>query len=81
MPSRPSKPCPPAGEAATTTLRSIAGLPRADTSWLVRAYRQFLIRATVSPAIARLERVLDFCFPKSVILYAEKRGAPATPVA
>jgi SAM-dependent methyltransferase len=58
-------------------LRSIAGLPRADQSWLVRAYRQFLIRATVSPALARLERVLDYCFPKSLILYAEKRGGPA----
>jgi SAM-dependent methyltransferase len=59
-------------------LRSIAGLPRADQSRLVRAYRRFLIRATVSPAIARLERVLDYCFPKSLILYAEKRpGAPA----
>jgi ubiquinone/menaquinone biosynthesis C-methylase UbiE len=62
-------------------LRSIAGLPRADTSWLVRAYRQFLIRASVSPAISRLERVLDHCFPKSVILYAEKRGTAATPAA
>ena len=61
-------------------LRSIAGLPRADSSRLVRAYRRFLIRATVSPGIARLERVLDYCFPKSVILYAEKRGAPAAPV-
>ncbi len=58
-------------------LRSIAGLPRADESRLVRAYRRFLIRATVSPAIARLERVLDYCFPKSLILYAEKRGTAA----
>lgn len=58
-------------------LRSIAGLPRADQNPLVRAYRQFLIRATVSPALARIERVLDYCFPKSLILYAEKRGAPA----
>ena len=54
-------------------LRSIAGLPRADESWLVRAYRQFLIRATVSRGLSRLERVLNYCFPKSVILYAEKR--------
>jgi ubiquinone/menaquinone biosynthesis C-methylase UbiE len=61
-------------------LRSIAGLPRADTSRLVRAYRRFLIRATVSPAIARLERVLDYCFPKSLILYAEKRPAASAPV-
>ena len=34
------------------------------SSRLVRAYRRFLIRATVSPAIARLERVLDYCFPE-----------------
>ncbi len=54
-------------------LRSIAGLPRADESWLVRAYRQFLIRATVSRGLSRLEKILNFCFPKSVILYAEKR--------
>jgi len=56
-------------------LRSVAGLPRADESALVRAYRRFLINATVSPAMARLERVLDYVCPKSVILYAEKRGA------
>jgi SAM-dependent methyltransferase len=56
-------------------LRSIAGLPRADQSRLVRAYRAFLIRATVSRGLSRLERVLNFCFPKSVVLYAEKRPA------
>jgi len=58
-------------------LRSIAGLPRADESWLVRAYRSFLIRATVSRGLSRLERVLNFCFPKSLILYAEKRARKA----
>ena len=58
-------------------LRSVAGLPRADESGLVRAYRQFLIRATVSPAMARLERALNYFCPKSVILYAEKRGSSA----
>jgi SAM-dependent methyltransferase len=60
-------------------LRSIAGLPRADESWLVRAYRQFLIRATVSRGLSRLERVLNYCFPKSLILYAEKPAAPGSP--
>jgi SAM-dependent methyltransferase len=55
-------------------LRSIAGLPKADESRLVRAYRQFLIKATVSRGLSRLERVLNYCFPKSVILYAEKRA-------
>jgi SAM-dependent methyltransferase len=54
-------------------LRSLVGLPRADESRLVQAYRLFLIRATGSRAMARLERVLDYCFPKSLILYAEKR--------
>ena len=54
-------------------LRSVMHLPSADQSRLVRAYREFLIRATVSPAIARVERVLNYVCPKSVILYAEKR--------
>jgi len=53
-------------------LRSIAGLPRADESALVRAYRLFLIRATASKAMSALENVLNHCFPKSLILYAEK---------
>jgi SAM-dependent methyltransferase len=57
-------------------LRSIAGLPNADESALVRAYRLFLIRATASPAMTWLENALNSFCPKSVILYAEKR-APA----
>ena len=56
-------------------LRSIAGLPRADESTLVRAYHGFLIRATGSPLLTAVERILNFCFPKSLILYAEKRAA------
>ncbi len=55
-------------------LRSIAGLPSADESTLVRAYRRFLIRATESRFITQLERALNFCFPKSLILYAVKRS-------
>jgi SAM-dependent methyltransferase len=57
-------------------LRSIAGLPKADESRLVRAYRLFLIRATGSRFMTRLEGVLNYCFPKSLILYAEKRARP-----
>jgi SAM-dependent methyltransferase len=54
-------------------LRSIAGLPRADESRLVRAYRLGLIRATASRWVDRFEkRVLNYVCPKSVILYAEK---------
>jgi SAM-dependent methyltransferase len=60
-------------------LRSIVGLPRADENELVRAYRLFLIRATGSRAMTWLENVLNFCFPKSLILYAEKRGRASAP--
>jgi SAM-dependent methyltransferase len=58
-------------------LRSVMGLPRADTSLLVRGYRQFLIRATASRFLERVEDVLNRICPKSVILYAERRGAAA----
>jgi len=58
-------------------LRSLVGLPRADESAVVRAYRHFLIRATGSRGLTRLERALDFVCPKRVILYAERRAAPA----
>jgi SAM-dependent methyltransferase len=58
-------------------LRSVVGLPRADASALVRAYRLFLIRATGSRVMTRLEKLLDYVCPKSLILYAEKaRGTP-----
>jgi SAM-dependent methyltransferase len=62
-------------------LRSIAGLPRADENALVRAYRLFLIRATGSKVMRALENVLNYCFPKSVILYAEKRARRAAQTA
>lgn len=59
-------------------LRSVVGLPDADRSALVRLYRWLLIRATASRAMDLLEqRVLNYLCPKSLILYAEKRGAPA----
>ena len=54
-------------------LRSIAGLPRADESRLVRAYRLGLIRATASKFADKLEKhVLNYICPKSIVLYAEK---------
>ena len=54
-------------------LRSIAGLPRADESRLVRAYRLGLIRATASKFADALEKhVLNYICPKSIVLYAEK---------
>jgi SAM-dependent methyltransferase len=54
-------------------LRSLAGLPRADTNALVRGYRAFLIRATASKTMGWFERALNYCFPKSLILYTQKR--------
>jgi SAM-dependent methyltransferase len=54
-------------------LRELVGLPRADASRLVRAYRAFLLRASMSRALGRVERVLNHCFPKSLVLYAERR--------
>jgi SAM-dependent methyltransferase len=53
-------------------LRSVVHLPDADESALVRAYRRFLIRATTSKLLDRVERALNYVCPKSLILYAEK---------
>ncbi len=58
-------------------LRSLVGLPDADAFGPVRAYRRFLIRATASPLMERVERVLNRICPKSLILYAERCAAPA----
>jgi hypothetical protein len=59
-------------------LRSIAGLPRADENALVQIYRRFLLLATKSRFLTRLEGALNYCFPKSLILYAEKRHPTAS---
>ncbi len=59
-------------------LRSVMGLPRADRSRMVRAYRIFLVQATGSRFLGWLEkRVLDYVCPKSVILYAHKPAGAA----
>ncbi len=58
-------------------LRSIMHLPNADESALVRAYRVFLIRATGSRLMDRVEKWLNYICPKSLILYAEKAEKPA----
>jgi SAM-dependent methyltransferase len=58
-------------------LRSVMHLPDADLSLLVRVYRDFLIRATASKWMDRLERVLNFVCPKSVIVYGAKPSAPS----
>ena len=55
-------------------LRSAMHLPDADQSRLVRAYREFLIRATASKWMDRLEGLLNYVCPKSIILYGEKRA-------
>jgi SAM-dependent methyltransferase len=53
-------------------MRSLAGLPRADESAWVRGYRLFLIRAVGSRLLTRLEALLNYVCPKSLILYATK---------
>ena len=60
-------------------LRSVAGLPRADENPLVQLYRRFLLIATQSRFLTRLEGALNYCFPKSLILYAEKRLSVSSP--
>lgn len=55
-------------------LRSVMHLPDADASRLVRGYREFLIRATASKFMARLEGMLNYVCPKSIILYGEKNA-------
>lgn len=59
-------------------LRSVMHLPDADRYLPVRFYREFLIRATRSKWMGRLERALNFVCPKSVIVYAEKPIASAS---
>jgi SAM-dependent methyltransferase len=56
-------------------LRSVMHLPDADESRMVRGYRTFLIRATGSPLLDRVEKVLNYVCPKSLILYADKPAA------
>ena len=49
--------------------------PSRTTAAWCSAYRLFLIRATgLALHDAWLEGVLNYCFPKSLILYAEKRA-------
>jgi SAM-dependent methyltransferase len=58
-------------------LRSVMHLPNADDSALVRGYRGFLIRATDSRLLDRVEKALNYVCPKSLILYADKPRASA----
>ena len=58
-------------------LRSVMHLPDADLSLLVRIYRDFLIRATASKWMDRLERILNYVCPKSVIVYGAKPSSPS----
>jgi SAM-dependent methyltransferase len=53
-------------------LRSVMHLPDADQNAMVQAYRSFLIRATGSRLLERVEKLLNYVCPKSLILYADK---------
>lgn len=60
-------------------LRSVMHLPDADESRIVRAYREFLIRATASRWMDRLEGLLNYVCPKSVIVYGRKADLSRDP--
>jgi SAM-dependent methyltransferase len=54
-------------------LRSAVGLPTSDANRLVQLYRLFLIKATTSRWLERLEKgVLNFLCPKSLVIYARR---------
>jgi SAM-dependent methyltransferase len=57
-------------------LRSAMHLPDADRSRVVRGYREFLIQATNSKWMDRLEAALNYLCPKSIIVYGEKTSKP-----
>jgi SAM-dependent methyltransferase len=52
-------------------VRAVLGLDD-ETPGPTRALRQFLIRAAVSRTWTRVERMLDFVFPKSLVLYGTR---------
>ncbi len=52
-------------------LRALLGL-HDETAAPTRAYRRFLIRATHSPVWERVESVLNWVFPKSLVLYGHR---------
>ena len=52
-------------------LRSALGL-HDESPGPTRAYRQFLMRASMSRRWSRVEHVLDWVWPKSLILYGTR---------
>jgi SAM-dependent methyltransferase len=52
-------------------LRAALGL-HDETRRVTLAYRRFLMRASVSPLWTRIERALDWVWPKSVVLYGSR---------
>jgi ubiquinone/menaquinone biosynthesis C-methylase UbiE len=55
-------------------LRCVLGL-HDESPTLTRAYRRFLLRASLSPLWRGVERVLDFVWPKSLVLYGTRVAA------
>ncbi len=53
-------------------LRCIFGLHNHNAR-IPKAYHWWLVRASISPFISKVEKVLDHFFPKSIVLYAVKR--------
>lgn len=59
-------------------LRCVLGL-HDETPGPTRAYRRFLIHASQSPRWARIERWLDWVWPKSLILYGTRAKTGRAP--
>jgi len=54
-------------------LRCIFGL-HDHNARIPKAYHWWLVRASISPFMGKVEKILDYFFPKSIVLYAAKPG-------
>ncbi|OGP59751.1 MAG: hypothetical protein A2V67_03095 [Deltaproteobacteria bacterium RBG_13_61_14] len=52
-------------------LRCAFGLPN-ENHPVPATYRKFLVKTILSPTLSRVEKFLDWVFPKSLIIYAQK---------
>jgi SAM-dependent methyltransferase len=52
-------------------LRCAFGLDDEDHP-VARTYRKFLVKTIMDPVFFRVEKILDYCCPKSIIIYGQK---------
>ena len=56
-------------------LRCLVGLSSADQNKWVRLFRKLLLEATRSLPAQRIEKLFNFIFPKSLVLYGRRRDS------